>query len=284
MKTRIPIHITDNYLINPTNPVTVNLIGCGGTGSQMLTNLARMQQAMLALNHPGLMVYAYDDDTVSEANLGRQLFAEAELGLAKSVVLINRINRFFGTNWKAVTCRYDADYVESQSDEGKANLFISCVDNAVSRFQLAAVLQEFNGYNNYERNRPLYWMDLGNSRDTGQVILSTIGKHKQPESKKYASVGNLPFVTETFKELLKAADVTDNTPSCSLAEALTKQDLFINSALANMGSSLLWQLFREGILFNCGFFMNLKDFRTTPIKISAASNENMNEEQRIKAA
>ena len=268
MKTLTPIHITDNYLINPTNPITVNLIGCGGTGGQMLTNLARMNQAMFALNHPGLMVFAYDDDTVSEANLGRQLFAEAELGLHKSVVLINRINRFFGTNWKARTGRYDAEYAERQPNEGKANLFITCVDNAVSRFEIATILEDFRDYRSYERNRPLYWMDLGNSKDTGQVILATIGNHKQPESKKYAPVGNLPFVTETFKELLETADAADNTPSCSLAEALSKQDLFINSTLANMGSSLLWQLCKEGLLFNRGFFMNLHDFRTQPLKVA----------------
>lgn len=284
MKTLTPIHITDKYLINPTNPITVNLIGCGGTGSHMLTNLARMHQAMLALHHPGLMVYAYDDDTVSEANLGRQLFAEAELGLSKSVALINRINRFFGTHWKAVTQRYNADYVERQSNDGKANLFITCVDNAVSRFEIGTILEDFKGYRSYERDRPLYWMDLGNSKDTGQVLLSTIGEHKQPDSKKYEPVGNLPFVTETFKELLETADATDNTPSCSLAEALTKQDLFINSALANMGSSLLWQLFKEGIIFNCGFFMNLHDFRTVPIKITATVVKNLNGHQHSQAA
>lgn len=284
MKTLTPIHITDNYLINPTNPITVNLIGCGGTGSQMLTNLARINQAMLALNHPGLMVYAYDDDTVSEANLGRQLFAEAELGLHKSVALINRLNRFFGTNWKAKTVRYNTDYTERQPNEGKANLFITCVDNAVSRFEIGSILEYFKGYRSYERNRPLYWMDFGNSKDTGQVLLSTIGEHKQPESKKYEPVGNLPFVTETFKELLETADATDNTPSCSLAEALTKQDLFINSTLANMGSSLLWQLFQEGILFNCGFFMNLHDFRTTPIKIASAKIRKLNGDGHSKAA
>jgi PRTRC genetic system ThiF family protein len=268
MKTLTPIHIADNYLINPTNPVTINLIGCGGTGSQMLTNLARINQALLALNHPGLMVNAYDDDTVSEANLGRQLFAEAEIGLHKSVVLINRINRFFGTNWKAVTRRYDADYFESSPRESKANLFITCVDNAVSRFAIGEILEEFKDYRSYERNRPLYWMDFGNSKDTGQVVLSTVGEVKQPESKKYNPIGNLPFVTETFKQLLETADATDSTPSCSLAEALTKQDLFINSTLANMGSSLLWQLFKEGILFNRGFFMNLCDFRTQPLKVA----------------
>jgi len=284
MKTLTPIHITDNYLINPTNPITVNLIGCGGTGSQMLTNLARINQAMLALNHPGLMVYAYDDDTVSEANLGRQLFAEAEIGLYKSVVLINRLNRFFGTNWKAVTSRYDEDYITGRSSQGKANLFITCVDNAVSRFDIGKILENFKDIPNYERNRPLYWMDLGNSKDTGQVVLSTVGKIKQPESKKYEPVGELPFVTELYKDLLENADANDNTPSCSLAEALTRQDLFINSTLANMGSSLLWQLFKEGILFNCGFFMSLSDFRTQPVKIPSAMNGKTKGDDHAKAA
>jgi PRTRC genetic system ThiF family protein len=267
LKTLATVHIADNYLVNPTNPITVNLIGAGGTGSQMLTCLARMNQAMLALDYPGLIVTVYDDDKVSAANLGRQLFAEAEIGLHKSVVLVNRINRFFGTNWKAVTKRYDTNTRRYLADSGKANLYITCVDNAAARFEIAEILGEYKFYRGYERNKPLYWMDLGNSKDTGQVVLSTIGELKQPVSEKFSPVGNLPFVTETFKELLETADTTDETPSCSLAEALTKQDLFINSTLANMGASLLWQLFREGILLNRGFFMNLHDFRTQPLKV-----------------
>jgi hypothetical protein len=50
-------------------------------------------------------------------------------------------------------------------------------------------------------------------------------------------VENLPFITEEFGELLKISEAEDDTPSCSLAEALEKQDLFINSTLAQMGSS-----------------------------------------------
>jgi PRTRC genetic system ThiF family protein len=276
MKTLIAAHFTDSYLVNPTNPITVNLIGAGGTGSQMLTSLARMNQAMLALDYPGLSVTVFDDDTVSPANLGRQLFAEAEIGLPKSVALVNRINRFFGTNWKAVTKRYNAETLRYLPDGGKANLYITCVDNAAARFEIAQILGGYKNYRSYERNKPLYWMDLGNSRDTGQAVLSTIGELKQPTSEKFAPAGDLPFVTETFRSLLETADITDDTPSCSLAEALTKQDLFINSSLAQMGSSLLWQLFREGIIFNCGFFMNLRDFRTAPIKITPAVIKNRN--------
>jgi PRTRC genetic system ThiF family protein len=268
MNTLTAVHITDNYLVNPTNPITINLIGAGGTGSQMLTSLARMNQAMLALDYPGLLVTVYDDDTVSPANLGRQLFAEAEVGLHKSVALVNRINRFFGTNWKAVTQRYTAETRPYLPERGKANLYITCVDNAAARFEIGEILSEYKFNRSYDRNKPLYWMDLGNSKDTGQVVLSTIGELKQPKSEKFAPVGNLPFVTDMFKGLLENADATDDTPSCSLAEALTKQDLFINSTLANMGASLLWQLFREGILLNRGFFMNLHDFRTQPLKVA----------------
>jgi len=118
------------------------------------------------------------------------------------------------------------------------------------------------------RDQPLYYMDFGNSRETGQVILSTIGKVAQPNSKQYRTIEQMPMVIDEFGELLQASEAGDNTPSCSLAEALTKQDLFINSALANIGASLLWQLFREGMLFNRGFFLNLKDFRTQPLKVA----------------
>ena len=81
------VHFTDSELISPTNPISVNLIGAGGTGSQILTALARMNHALTELHHAGLSVRLWDDDVITEANLGRQLFAESELGLYKSVAL-----------------------------------------------------------------------------------------------------------------------------------------------------------------------------------------------------
>jgi PRTRC genetic system ThiF family protein len=258
------VHIVSKDLLQPYNPVTVYLIGAGGTGGQVLTALARMNQALIALGHPGLMVSVFDDDTVTRANLGRQLFATAELGLHKSVALISRINRFFGTNWKAVTEKYDNACKGTTS----ATITIGCVDTVQARIEIAKILKKLNNSMSNSRSQPLYYMDYGNSRETGQVILSTIGKIKQPDSKQYRTVEQLPMVTDEFGELLTASEAGDKTPSCSLAEALTKQDLFINSALANVGASLLWQLFREGMLFHRGFFLNLKDFRTQPLKVA----------------
>ncbi|OKS88728.1 PRTRC system ThiF family protein [Mucilaginibacter polytrichastri] len=262
------VHIVEKSLLNPYNPLIVNLIGAGGTGSQFLTALARINHALIALNHPGLMVRVFDDDKVEEANLGRQLFSTAELGLHKAVALVNRINLFFGTNWKAIPEKYNTKILKEEPDLGMAELTISCVDTVSARFEIADLLSKIYASRKHAYHHPLYWMDFGNSRDTGQVVLSTIAEIQQPASKKFEVVSRLPLVTHEFKELLESAEKGDNTPSCSLAEALTHQDLFINSALANLGASLLWQLFREGMLFNRGFFLNLKDFRATPIKVT----------------
>ena len=261
------VHFTDNALINPTNPVTVNLIGAGGTGSQVLTALARMNHALTELNHAGLFVRLWDDDVITEANLGRQLFAESELELYKSVALINRVNRFFGTNWKAETQKFEKDGLGRLQSNMKSEIYISCVDSVKSRFDIAEILNELEIDKGYYRNQCKYWMDFGNSQFTGQVLLSTIGNIKQPNSEKYKTVENLPFITEEFGDLLKVSELEDDTPSCSLAEALEKQDLFINSTLAQMGSSLFWNLFRNGLTENRGFFLNLKNFQSQPIKL-----------------
>lgn len=96
------VHYTDSYLINPQHPVTVNLIGAGGTGSQVLTCLARLDITLRGLGHPGLFVTLYDPDIVTESNIGRQLFSPSDMGLNKAQCLITRINNFFGNDWKGL--------------------------------------------------------------------------------------------------------------------------------------------------------------------------------------
>lgn len=261
------IHFTDKYLLNPTNPISVNLIGGGGTGSKVLTALMEINESLTALGHAGLQVRLWDDDIITTANLGRQRFFECETGLYKSVALINRINRCIGTNWKAETRKFEKDNLGRIPEEARAIITITCVDNVQARFEVAEILKIVSYRRSYH-NHPKYWLDFGNSQHTGQVILSTIGEIQQPKSEKYETIGNLPFVTDEFGELLKQSEQEDNTPSCSLAEALQHQDLFINSSLTQMGCSLLWNLFRRGMTEYKGFFHNLKDYRTHPIMVA----------------
>ena len=265
--TKTAVHFTDSYLLNSTNPISVNLIGAGGTGSKVLTALMEINESLIALGHAGLQVRLWDDDIITTANLGRQRFFECETGLYKSVALINRINRCIGTNWKAETRKFEKNNLGNIPEKARATITITCVDNVQARFDVAEILKAVS-YRRHYQNDPKYWLDFGNSQHTGQVILSTIGEILQPKSEKYKTVGNLPFVTDEFGELLKQSEKGDNTPSCSLAEALEHQELFINSSLTQMGCSLLWSLFRNGMTEYRGFFLNLKDFRTQPIKIA----------------
>ena len=253
------VHFTDKYLLAPTNPVSVTLIGAGGTGSKVLTELGRINYSLNELGHPGLFVKVYDDDIITSSNRGRQNFAQSEVGLPKAVALINRINRFYGTNWKAFQHK-----VSANDHNNWGNIVITCVDTVKARFEIAAMLSKCKNYNH--RDRSLYWMDFGNNRFTGQVVLASVSKIEQPKSRKFKTVCNLPFITDEYRELLNEAD-DRNEPSCSLAEALNRQDLFINSSLASIGGSLLWSLFREGMTSYRGFFLNLKTFSTNPIPI-----------------
>ena len=260
------IHYTDQYLLNPYHPVTVFVIGAGGTGSQVVTSLARMGMALQALGHPGLHVTVFDPDTVTEANIGRQLFSEAETGLNKAVALVTRINRFFGYTWEAKGKSFPSRRKHDGDSPGLANIIITCTDNIKSRLDLWNILKAVpvSEYRSYET--PLYWMDFGNTQDTGQVILGTIPKKiKQPASKLYETVESLKVITRYVK--YARVKEKDSGPSCSLAEALEKQDLFINSTLAQLGCNILWKMFRNGMIEHHGLYLNLSTMKVNPIGV-----------------
>lgn len=254
------IHYTENYLLAPLHPIEVNIIGAGGTGSQVLTSLARINCALLQLGHPGLHVTVIDGDVVTKSNLGRQLFSQTEVGLNKAVVLATRINRFFGFDWDVVRENYPYDGCAT------ANITITCVDNVKARVEIGKFLRKHKNGTEGDKDRtmPYYWLDFGNTTDTGQVVLGTIRNIKQPKSDEVETANRLKCVDKMF-DLRKVKD-EDSGPSCSLAEALRKQDLFINSTIAQLGCNILWKLF-SGSIENHGAFLNLKNLKSNPITI-----------------
>jgi PRTRC genetic system ThiF family protein len=249
------VHFTDPYILNPEHEITIALVGAGGTGSQVLTCLSRMDAALKALGHPGLFVTVYDPDVVTPANRGRQLFSERDTGLNKASCLVTRLNRFFGTGWDSIPAAYNGN---------PANIVITCTDNVASRIYVREILMKEPDRYLHPYERFIYWMDFGNTRSTGQVILGS-ACITQPSSKKFEPAGRLPSVTELFD--YSNPDEKDSGPSCSLAAALQKQDLFINSTLAQLGCGLLWKLFRECMIEYQGIFLNLDTLKTAPVKI-----------------
>jgi len=228
--------------------IAVALVGVGGTGSEVFDGLARLHHGLLALGHPGgLHVTAYDGDTVSESNIGRQRFAVCDVGLPKASVLVHRYNMFYGLDWKAVPNFMDADEL------GKANydLLITCVDKAEFR---AKVGQRNNGR---WRNHPTLWLDMGNGRNDGQVILGHWGRGTEAL--------HLPNVFDLYPELATMPE-DDDTPSCSLAEAIRSQNLYVNK-FASMGIALLWDVLTTGKLDRHGFYFDSSKMTMTPMMI-----------------
>lgn len=261
------VHFVAPYLLNPVHRISVTLIGVGGNGCQMLSALARIDHALRALGHPGLKVTAYDGDTVTEPNIGRQLFSESELGLNKAQAFITRINRFFGLDWEARPEMY-------KSGALRGNIIISCVDGVKTRLDIAAAFQKCRRDKHSEEYKTFYWLDLGNGQRIGQAVLGS-SVISQPKSDKYRTCCCLPLVTEEFD--LSSVNEEDSGPSCSMAEALNKQDLFINSVLVQMAGSLLWSLLRDCIIDTRGFYVNLESFKTTgmPVRNLTAKERKM---------
>ena len=260
------IHYTDAYLLSPQHPVTIFVIGAGGTGSQVITNLARMNMALQAMGHPGLHITVFDPDIVTEANIGRQLFSESELGENKAIALVTRINRFFGYTWNAENCCYPLRRGRSKDNLMLANIIITCTDNVRSRLDLWQFLRNHRKINLNNEKTPIYWMDFGNTQNTGQVLIGNIrNKISQPPSDKYIPMPKMNVITEEVS--YSTIEEKDSGSSCSLAEALRKQDLFINSMLAQVGCNILWKMFKEGRTMHRGAYVNLTTLRVNPIPV-----------------
>lgn len=251
-------HYIDQYIASSQHKITINLVGAGGTGSHVLTNLAMINHSLIALSKQPLFVKVFDPDEVTATNVGRQTFSPADIGQNKAEVLVTRINRFYGTHWHSVSELYSV----KNYDKRQANITISCVDSVRSRQD---VFESFNLSKNYRSyDCDLYWMDIGNRVNSGQIILGTTQKIKQPRGGK-SSLPNF-FDEFTFETLFKNED--ENQPSCSMAEALARQDLFINKIMASYATHMLWELLTQYRISYRAIYVNLENMKTSKVMIS----------------
>ena len=226
-----------------TRPVYIELVGAGATGSQILAGLVRLHMAIKELGHPyGMAVRCWDPDTVSAANIGRQLFSEQEIGQNKAVTLISRYNYHFGLEWLAEPKKF----IPRKNYESGNVVVISAVDTRKSRASINAGLKQY--YN-------AYLIDSGCGKDFGQVCIGNGSKE-------------LPYPWVIHPELLDEKLDTPGNTSCSMADSLERHGLFINQFVATGVLEILWQLFRHGGLDYSELYFNLKTGRMMPKMIT----------------
>lgn len=192
---------------------------------------------------------AFDPDTVSESNIGRQLFSTADVGSSKAHVLMNRINAFFGLAWGAQYGRFDANKMP--------DIVIVCVDSTKARYEIKHSLRSF---------KACHALDLGNRVADGQVMFGQIMPTHDLTKFPTGHVA-LPSPYELLPELIDIHVKEDDTPSCGLAEALERQELFINQAIVTPALSILWEFFRYGRLTWHGAFINLRTGSMRPLLV-----------------
>lgn len=253
--------------------VRIAVAGCGGNGAQMLGCLARLDIAMRELGHPfGLHVTAYDGDTVSAANVGRQVWSPSDVGVNKAVAIVHRLNMYYGLDWDAVPQHYPADTDRMYGRIGECDILVSCVDTAGARRMIHQMIGDVHGPEDY-------WLDLGNTERTGQVVLGEVAQRGSADE----NMARLPFVTELFADLLDASKQEDTRPSCSVRLSLQAQGLFVNDVVVRFAANLLYELFSRGKLDAHGVHINLQSGRTAPITINEAVWERYGFVQRGKA-
>ena len=225
--------------------VRVLMVGCGGTGSAVVAGLPYLHQSLVARGHPGgPHVTVLDGDTISPTNCVRQPFARSEVGRNKAVVLVNRLNLFWGLKWEAVPAHLKAGSYISRSysgDDLRAHIVVGCVDTRAARAAIRDAVSKWSTVS--------YALDLGNNADSGQFILGEPLNERNRRSRL-----RLRSAWELFPEIVDSSLDDDGQPSCSAAAALEKQEPFINSTLAQHALALLARLFRySGISYHGGF-------------------------------
>ncbi|HXJ96337.1 MAG TPA: PRTRC system ThiF family protein [Terriglobia bacterium] len=230
--------------------IRVLVVGCGGTGSSIIGGLPYLHQAMLAQGHPyRLHVTVMDGDTVSPFNCVRQPFSRAELGLNKAIVLVNRLNIFWGLDWEAVPESLTENHRLRQMD-----IVIGCVDMRAAR---AVIERQTTG-----QSATHYAIDIGNGQSSGQFVLgeplNTVNRRSRTR---------LRTAAELFPEIIDAALDNDSQPSCSAIEALERQHCFVNSVLAQHALALLARLFRYGEINYHGAFVDVASSRAVPLPV-----------------
>jgi PRTRC genetic system ThiF family protein len=113
-------------------------------------------------------------------------------------------------------------------------------------------------YREFGKRSHCVWIDCGNTATTGQVVLGA----------RFGGRTVAPCVADLFPEIVDAkADDHDTQPSCSVAEALARQDLMTNRFMADAANNLLWRMLRYGEMEHHGVFVDVPSGRSTPMPV-----------------
>ena len=162
------------------NQLRFIVVGAGGTGSFVVPALARLIYELKQQQYKSAEMLIVDPDIVEANNIPRSNFCFAEVGRYKAQTLAQRVATAWGieTSFSCESFDPDKHLRNSNSDYRTLTFIVGCVDNYLARRQMHRALDEFRGYGEASR---LWWIDGGNGKTSGQVLLGSTTKPLKPE-------------------------------------------------------------------------------------------------------
>lgn len=155
------------FLAPTADHVPICLVGCGGAGSFLARDLARLAEHCRQTGGPTISLIFLDDDRVEPKNIGRQLFSAADVGKNKAEVLAARFSAVFGLKIVAYPSRLAGQQLLAGKPGTHYGILIGAVDNAAGRRELVRELAREGGVWRM-------WIDCGNHEHSGQVVAGTV--------------------------------------------------------------------------------------------------------------
>ncbi|MBK6591123.1 MAG: ThiF family adenylyltransferase [Acidobacteria bacterium] len=210
------------------------VVGAGGTGSFIVPALARLIFELKQQQNKSAEMLIVDPDVVENGNIPRSNFCFAEVGRYKAQTLAERVATAWGIETSFSCEKFDPErhLKSSNSDYRSLTIIVGCVDNYLARRKMHLALDEFRGYGDASR---LWWIDGGNGRSSGQVLLGSTTKRLKPEQ--YFTGTSicraLPAPSLQHSDLLEPERIeTKSDVSCPERVSLGEQGLNVNQRVA----------------------------------------------------
>lgn len=194
--------------------MNIIIIGCGGTGSNLIKELARF---LSKSNYQAVNVVLVDGDIVEEKNLERQAFQEVDCWINKAEAMANAIEEVFG-----VSFQYYPHYITKKSQlenlinrDNGYTVIIGAVDNHHCR----KIMHEV-----FISQDSIAYIDSANEYEGGEVVVAT----------RLNGVEIYPDKTYYFPEILSEENKSVEEMSCEELNEASPQHLVTNLMAANI--------------------------------------------------
>lgn len=216
------------------NTLRFIVVGAGGTGSFVVPAIARLIYELKQQQNKSAEMLIVDPDVVENGNIPRSNFCFAEVGRYKAQTLAERVSTAWGIEISFSSEKFDSEkhLKSSSSDYRSLAIIVGCVDNHIARREMHRALDEFRSYGDASR---IWWIDGGNGKTSGQVLLGSTTKPLKPEQ--YFTGTSicraLPSPSLQHPDLLEPERIeAKSDASCPERVRLGEQGLIVNQRVA----------------------------------------------------